>query len=324
MIITRTPFRISFVGGGTDIKNYYRSGYGAVLSATINKYMYITVNKRFDNSIRLSYSKTEIVDNINDIQHDIVREAMKLTGIEKGIEITSISDIPAGTGLGSSSSFTVGLLNALYTYRGQQLSAYDLAKKACEIEIEILGKPIGKQDQFAAAYGGINYYRFNSDESVNCIPIELSDEDIYVLNNRLSMWYTGITRSADEILIQQKKEASLKIDTLDFMRGQADALRQSFSVKGLTDDFGTIIHEGWMKKKTITNSISNGQIDKLYTVAQAHGAIGGKLLGAGGGGFILLYSSPGCHDTLRDAIGLKELHFSLTNHGSRIVFMSEE
>ncbi|MGE1065486.1 GHMP kinases N terminal domain-containing protein [Megasphaera paucivorans] len=166
MIITQTPFRISFVGGGTDLEAYYKTNYGAVVSTAINKSIYITINKRFDDTIRLSYSKTEIVDHVDDLQHDIAKACLKMTGVERGVEITSIADVPAGTGLGSSSSFTVGLLNALYTYIGEQKSAQELAELACRVEIDILKHPIGKQDQFAAAYGGMNYFRFNSDGSV--------------------------------------------------------------------------------------------------------------------------------------------------------------
>ena len=205
MIITKTPFRISFVGGGTDIIDYYKVDYGAVISATINKYMYITVNKRFDDSIRVSYSKTEIVDDVDELRHEIVKECLKLVGIKKGIEITSISDIPAGTGLGSSSSFTVGLINALFSYTGDHLSAKQMAELACKVEIDILKHPIGKQDQYAAAYGGINFFQFNKDETVFEEKIKFIDEDYKKMNRKLMMFWTGISRSADKILEKQKK-----------------------------------------------------------------------------------------------------------------------
>jgi len=323
MIITRTPFRISFVGGGTDLSSYYRTGYGAVVSATIDKYMYITVNKRFDDSIRVSYSTTEIVESVDDIKHDIVREALKMTGITKGIEITSISDIPAGTGLGSSSSFAVGLLNALYIYKGQQRSAHELAEKACKLELEVLGHPIGKQDQFAAAYGGVNYYQFNGDESVTYRPMNLSTADLERMNGKLSMWYTGINRSADDILVQQNKDTSGKLDVLDFMRDQAGIMADNLAENGFSESFGNMLHEGWLKKKSITSSISNGRIDELYQTAIRNGAKGGKLLGAGGGGFLLFYCDADKHDDLGKALGLKEMLFRITNHGSRVVFFSE-
>jgi len=323
MIITRTPFRVSFVGGGTDLASYYRTGYGAVVSATIDKYMYITVNKRFDDSIRVSYSVTEIADSVDDIRHDIVREALKMTGITKGIEITSISDIPSGTGLGSSSSFAVGLLNALYIYKGQQRSAHELAEKACRLEIEVLGHPIGKQDQFAAAYGGVNYFRFNSDESVTYKPIDLTDADLEAMNIKLSMWYTGIIRSADEILTRQNKGTADKLGILDYMRDQADALSADMCKNGFSESFAQAIHAGWLKKKSITDSISNSRIDELYDLALANGAKGGKILGAGGGGFLLFYCDADKHDVMAKALGLRELHFRITDHGSRVVFFSE-
>lgn len=323
MIITRTPFRISFAGGGTDLASYYKTGYGAVVNTTIDKYMYITVNKRFDDSIRVSYSKTEIVDNVDDLEHEIVKAALKMVGISKGIEITSISDIPAGTGLGSSSSFTVGLLNALYTYIGQQRSAHELAEKACQLEIDILKHPIGKQDQFAAAYGGTNYFRFNADDSVIYKPIKLSSKDLEVMNSKLSMWYTGINRSADNILIQQNKDTSKKLDTLDFMRNQADSLAKDLNENGFSDAFAKVLHDGWLKKKSITEAISNSRIDDLYQTALANGAKGGKILGAGGGGFLLLYCDTEKLKNVRDALGLTNMPFKITCHGSRVVYFSE-
>ena len=323
MVITRTPFRISFVGGGTDLKSYYQTGYGAVVNATIDKYMYITVNKRFDDSIRVSYSTTEIVNRVDDIRHDIVREALKMVGIEKGIEITSISDIPAGTGLGSSSSFAVGLLNALYTYIGQQRSAHELAEKACKLEIEILGHPIGKQDQFAAAYGGLNYFRFNQDESVEYKPIKLSAADYAAMDGQLSMWYTGIQRSADSILKKQSEDTAVKLAVLDAMRQQADEMQRELCANGYSDSFAHALHQGWEMKKSITGAISNGTINTLYERAMQSGAKGGKILGAGGGGFLLFCCEPENKAKLAESLGLQELHFRFTNHGSRVVFLSE-
>ena len=323
MVITRTPFRISFAGGGTDLKSYYQTGYGAVVNATIDKYMYITVNKRFDDSIRVSYSTTEIVDRVEDIRHDIVREALKMVGIEKGIEITSISDIPAGTGLGSSSSFAVGLLNALYTYIGQQRSAHELAEKACRLEIETLGHPIGKQDQFAAAYGGLNYFRFNQDESVEYKPIKLSAADYAAMDGQLSMWYTGISRSADSILKKQSEDTAAKLAVLDAMRQQADEMQRELCTNGYSDSFARALRQGWEMKKSITGAISNGTIDALYEKAMQSGAKGGKILGAGGGGFLLFCCEPENKAKLAESLGLQELHFRFTNHGSRVVFLSE-
>lgn len=323
MIITRTPFRISFAGGGTDLPDYYQTGYGAVVSTTINKYIYITVNKRFDDSIRVSYSQTEIVNHVDEIKHDIVRECLKLTGIEKGIEITSIADIPSGTGLGSSSSFTVGLLNALYTYIGQQRSAHELAVKACQVELERLGNPIGKQDQFAAAYGGMNYYQFHRDQTVSYVPLPLEELQSRRLNQRLLMFYTGITRSANEILDQQKRSTASSMEKLDFLRQQADSLKAHILETGSLDHLGSLLHEGWMKKRVLTDGISSKAIDSCYEKALEAGAEGGKILGAGGGGFLLLYCREEHQQAVREAVPLRELDFLMTNHGSRVVYIGE-
>lgn len=323
MIISRTPFRISFAGGGTDLASYYETGYGAVVNATIDKFMYITINKLFDDSIRVSYAKTEIVDSVDELEHDIVKGALKMTGIVKGIEITSISDIPAGTGLGSSSVFTVGLLNALHVYLGQPLSAHELAEKACHLEIDLLKRPIGKQDQFAAAYGGMNYFRFNADGSVTIKPIKLAAENIEAMNSKLSMWYTGINRNATSILTQQNKDTLKKLAALDFMRDQADSLAKDLIETGYWASLAEVLHEGWLKKRSLTESISNKRIDVFYRTALANGAKGGKILGAGGGGFLLLYCEPEKLMDLQNALGLTNMPFKFTNHGSRIVYVSE-
>lgn len=320
MIITKTPLRISFTGGGTDLPAYYQNGYGAVVSTAIDKYVYITINKRFDDSIRLSYSKTEIVDKVQDLKHDIAKACLQMVGITGGVEITSIADIPSGTGLGSSSSFTVGLLNALYTYVGERLSAAELAKRACQIEIEILHHPIGKQDQYAAAFGGINYFSFERHGEVNREKIHLSDLDIRNMNRKLMMFYTGIRRSADTILEKQSQETHNKLPVLDFMRHQADEMRDYLKQKGFTPAFASMLDEAWKKKKSITAGISNGEIDELYQKALAAGASGGKLLGAGGGGFILLYCDEQYQQHVRDVLGLKELEFTLAPYGSRVVY----
>lgn len=325
MIISRTPLRISFAGGGTDLGAYYSNGYGAVVSLTIDKYIYITVNKRFDDTIRISYSKTEIVKNIDQIQHDIVRECLKLTEITKGIEITSIADIPAGTGLGSSSSFTVGLLNALYTFKGEQKSSEYLAKEACQIEIDILGKPIGKQDQYAAAFGNINYFRFNSDETVFHEPLILNTTDIDKFNKKMLLFYTGITRSASEILSTQKKETKNKLELLNRMRDQANELKNVLLIDGINKKIGDILHNGWMLKKQLSNRISNNTIENHYWKAREAGAVGGKILGAGGGGFLLFYCDEDKQERVRDALkDMKKIDFGISKHGSRIIFLGEE
>lgn len=323
MIITRTPLRISFTGGGTDLPAFYKNGYGAVVSTSIDKYIYITVNKRFDDSIRVSYSQTEIVNHVDELKHDIARECLRMAGIPGGIEITSIADIPSGTGLGSSSSFAVGLLNALYTYVGERLSAGELAKRACQIEINVLGHPIGKQDQYAAAYGGVNYFTFERSGDVQREKILVSDNDLRNMDRKLMMFYTGIRRSADGILSRQSQETKNKMEVLMFMRDQANRMRDGLVQKGFTPDFAKMLDEAWQKKKSITAGISNPEIDELYQKAISAGAAGGKLLGAGGGGFILLYCDEPYQPAVREALGLRELDFEISLNGSRVVYFAE-
>lgn len=320
MIITRTPLRVSFTGGGTDMADYYRINGGAVVSMAINKYIYITVNKKFDNAIRVSYSSTEIVDEVSELHHDLVREALHLVGITGGIEVTSIADIPSGTGLGSSSSFTVGLLNALFTYTGNRLSARELAELACKVEIDILGHPIGKQDQYAAAYGGINYFRFLSDDTVSSNRIDLSDDDIVRMRGKLMMFYTGITRSADAVLSEQKQNIGKKIEVLNEMKQQAAEMYHTLSTEGFGQSFGAALHQGWLKKKTLAGGISNPRIAELYDAAIAAGATGGKLLGAGGGGFLLFYCDEANQDHVREALGLRQVEIMPDLYGSRVVY----
>ena len=277
-------------------------------------------HKRFDNTIRLSYSKTEIVNNVNELQHDIAKACLNMVGITGGVEITSIADIPSGTGLGSSSSFTVGLLNALYTYVGEHLSADELAKKACEIEIDILHHPIGKQDQYAAAVGGINYFSFERYGAVKREKINLSDADIQLMNQKLMMFYTGIRRSADNILEKQSEETKNKLPVLDFMKNQANEMKIHLKEKGFDATFAEMLDAGWQKKKSITSGISNQEIDELYEKALQAGALGGKLLGAGGGGFILLYCDEQYQQDVRKAMSLRELDFNISHYGSQVVY----
>lgn len=324
MIISKTPFRISFFGGGTDLKDYYKNNYGAVVSTTIDKYIYITVNKRFEDSIRVSYSKTEIVDSVDEIQHPIVRNAMKLVGIHGGIEITSIADIPAKTGLGSSSTFTVGLLNALYAYKGIYVSAERLASEACKIEIEMLGEPIGKQDQYAAAYGGLNYIQFNSDDSVFVEPIICSKETKKYLNNNLMLFYTGMTRSTGEILEDQKKNTVSKYEVLTNMRDMSKSFKNIISCGKDLNSIGKLLGDAWNLKKQMSNRISNGVIDEYYEKALVNGALGGKILGAGGGGFLLLYCEPNNQEKLRNALNeLSYIPAKFEVQGSKIIFVEQ-
>lgn len=325
MIISRTPFRISFSGGGTDLKKFYKEDYGAVVSTTINKYMYITVNSLscfYKHKIRISYSKTEIVDNVSEIQHPVVREALKLVGIVGGIEITSMADIPAGTGMGSSSSFTVGLLNALYAFQGKSVSPEQLAQEACKIEINLLKEPIGKQDQYAVAYGGLNYIQFNQSEDVFVNPLVSSREIKDKFNNRLMMFYTGITRRANSILKKQNNNIESKKQNLIKMRELAIEIRKVLDEGKELDRVGEILHQGWLLKKELTSGITNNSIDGYYNKALEAGALGGKVLGAGGGGFILLYVSPQKQQKVREVLGdLKELSFRFENQGSTIIYI---
>lgn len=322
MIITKTPLRISFTGGGTDLPDYYLKNGGAVVSAGIDKYIYISVNKKFDNKIRVSYSKTEIVDEVEELRHELVRECLRLVGIKGGIEITSIADIPSGTGLGSSSTFTVGLLNALHTYAGCRPSAEELARQACEVELGILGHSIGKQDQYAAAYGGLNYFRFNADESVTRHRIFLDDTNARAMRQKLMLFYTGITRSADGILREQKQNTAAKMETLDFMKNQADKMYRELTERGFSKAFGKALHQGWLHKQSLVSSISNGKIDEYYEKALSSGAAGGKLLGAGGGGFLLLYCDEEKQTDAEKAVGLPRIDFHPSSHGSQVIFFA--
>lgn len=327
MIITRTPLRISFAGGGSDLPAFYERERGAVVSTAIDKYIYVTVNPKFDHKIRASYSVTEIVDRVADLKHELIREALYLLNIKEGIEITSISDIPSqGTGLGSSSSYTVGLLNALYAYEGHLAGAERLAAEACHIEIDRCRKPIGKQDQYIAAYGGLSYIRFNPDGSVFTDPILCSPMARKQLQTRLLMLYTGLTRSADGILSEQTQETrsnESKREALRRMVGLADQLFEALNRDDL-DAFGEILHAGWLEKRKLASNISNGRIDEWYQRARANGAIGGKLLGAGGGGFLLLYADPAHHDDICRALPeLRKVPFSFCPQGSKIIYVEE-
>lgn len=320
MIISKTPLRISFVGGGTDIDSYYQNGYGAVVSAAINKYIYVTIHRRFDSSIRLSYTKTEVVNHVDELQHDIVRACLQMVGIDRGIEITTIGEVPAGTGMGSSSTLTVGLLNALYTYRGINLSSQELMNKACEIEIEMLKQPIGKQDQAAAAYGGLNYFKFCSDGAVEQRRILLPQIEFSKLESKLMLFYTGMTHSASKVLKEQKANIQNKLAIMDEMREQADWLHSKLEKDGFGSYFGELLRDGWEKKKQLSGGISNPVINELYERGLAAGAVGGKLLGAGGGGFLLFYCDEDKQDALRAALGLRQMVFRVARYGSRVVY----
>ncbi|MEQ9407449.1 MAG: GHMP kinase [Fuerstiella sp.] len=324
MIITQTPYRISLTGGGTDLPSFYREEPGAVLSFALDKHMYVTVSPRFDATTRVAYTKTEIASDINLIEHTIAREALRLTELGPHLEITTVGDVPAGTGLGSSSSLTVGLLNALHAYRGTVTSPMKLATQACQIEIDILGKPIGKQDQFAAAFGGINYIQFNPDETVNVEPVPCRPETITELNEHAMLLYTDTQRDADRILQQQTDHTNDRRPILRAMRDLTAEMRAAMS--GSTDigRVAEILDEGWNLKRSLGFGISMQMVDDWYQTAKDCGAMGGKLLGAGGGGFLLLLADPDCQDRIRDALGHpKELEFGIDRCGSRVIFISD-
>ncbi len=325
MIITRTPFRVSLCGGGSDLPSFYEKHGGCVISTTINKYMYITAHPSFQgDSTVLKYSKTENVKDIDKIEHPIFKQCLKDLNVD-GVEITSIADIPQGTGLGSSSSFTVGLLNTLACYKREFVSKEEIANKACEVEIEELGNMIGKQDQYAAAYGGLNYYQFNKDGSVYVEPILMNKEAFHKLEENLIMMYVGGVHSASSILKEQSKNVGTLGDkerNLQKMCELTHKLKKELE-QGNVDVLGEILHESWMLKKTLASGISNPNIDKWYDIAIKNGAIGGKLLGAGGGGFLLFYVPKENKQKVIDSLSeLTELDFKFDHQGTIPIFVS--
>ena len=325
MIITRTPFRVSFCGGGSDLRSFYEHHEGCVLSTTINKYMYISIHPYFEeNKIALKYSKTEIVDNINDIEHRIFKEALKQFQVT-GVELTSTADIPSGTGLGSSSSFTVGLINALNAYTGKYASKGEIADNACDIEINRLGAPIGKQDQYAASFGGLNFIRFLSNGETVVEPVLIKQKTMDRLENNLVMFYTGKLHDANKILAEQKANM-VKVDKTESLKKMcqlAKELKQALEHQNL-DALGEILHENWMLKKQLASGISDIAIDEAYDKAMQHGATGGKLLGAGGGGFLLFYCEKDRQPDLCKALGLREFPFRFEHNGTSIVHVGDK
>jgi D-glycero-alpha-D-manno-heptose-7-phosphate kinase len=324
MIISKTPLRMSFVGGGSDLPAFYREHGGAVLSTAIDKYIYITVNKRFDDTCRISYSRTEEVPSADEVQHPLARECLKLAGCNGGVEVTSIADIPArGSGLGSSSSFVVGMLRALYAYAGRYVSADALARQACEIEIERCGEPIGKQDQYAAAFGGLNVIRFHPDGAVDVEPVVCPPDVVKQLQSQLLIFYTGTTRSASALLAEQSRNVASdgeKQKTLLRMVALVGEARRALQAGDL-QAFGEILHENWILKASLARDISNPQIDDWYQQARHRGASGGKLLGAGGSGFLLIQAPVDRHPAITDALGhLRRIPMAFERGGSQIIF----
>lgn len=323
MIISQTPLRVSFFGGGTDLRAFYERHGGAVLSTAIDRSVYVVVKRRFDSQIRVSYTKTEVVRSVDEIQHDLVREAMRVAGIESGIEIVTLADVPSeGTGLGSSSSLTVGILNALYTYKGEHPSTEQLARLACQIEIETLSQPIGKQDQYIAAYGGLRHIKFHADGSTECLVPSSTVETKESLGARLLAFYTGNVRSSESILTRQSADTDVNVPILLQMREQVSRALDLLA-SGEADQFGRLLDVAWQFKKTLATGITNSGVDRMYERAMDAGALGGKLAGAGGGGFLILYVPLAAQQAVRRALSeYQELPLHMEARGTRIILDS--
>ena len=322
MIISQTPLRISLVGGGTDLKDYWKIEEGKVLSSAIDKYVYVIIKERFDDMIYINYSKKIITDAVNKISHELVRETMIKTGVDKAVEITMLADIPSeGSGLGSSSSITVGLLNALYAYQGEQVTAERLAQEACEIEIDILKKPIGKQDQYIAAYGGLREFTFCKNGTVDVNKINISNDKKLHLGSNILLFYTNITRKSETILTQQKKDIAKKLDILQKLKSYVPEVKNILENGLSLDNLGYILNDAWIEKRKLCSNITTGKIDEMYNKAISAGALGGKIAGAGGGGFLLLFVPREMQNLVRETlIEYREFPFMLESDGSKIIF----
>ena len=324
MVVTRTPLRVSFAGGGTDLSDFYEHGHGTVFSTTIDKYIYVTVKRHgpvFDEQIRLNYSKSEQVNRIDEIENDIARECLRFLEIEPPIYVSTVADLPASTGLGGSSSFAVGLLNALHAFRGERVSAGQLAEEASYIEIDVLRQPIGKQDQYAAAFGGLNSFCFKAGGGVTVEPQRLANGALAGLFGNIMMFWTGHQRDSSSVLAEQKSNTSKKMESLLKMREHACQL-QALTCNGRFDvtKFGRILDEGWQLKRQLATTITTDQIDTWYRAAIAAGAEGGKLCGAGGGGFLLFLAKPERREAVRQALnGLTEVSVAYEAHGSYVL-----
>lgn len=333
MIVTRTPLRISLVGGGTDLPSFYRNQArgGAVVSFTIDKYIYIAVNMPFENKVRVSYSQTENVKLARDVRHEIVNACLDKMGITHRIEIVSISDIPGkGTGLGSSSAYTVGLLNALTQHcilhqinSARHYENTDVAEEACDVEIRLLGKPIGKQDQYAVAYCGLNQLIFSQKGDVNVRRIPLSNDKMKELSDHLLLFYTGKTRKSSEVLAKQNQNIKDDDNVVFLMEKMRDMAYEMYSelLSGNISAVGELLDKNWSFKRRLADNISDTQIDELYMKAKDLGAVGGKVCGAGGGGFMLFYAPPIKHRQIADNLGLRQVPFNITRQGTKLVFM---
>jgi len=321
LIIVQTPLRISFFGGGTDFREFFMQEGGCVLSSAIDKFIFITIKQRFDSKLRVGYTQTEMVDQIDQIHHELIREALRLTRIDRGVEITTMGDIPSeGSGLGSSSTVTVGALHAMYAYLGEIVPAERLAREACTIEIDTLKRPIGIQDQYIAAYGGLRFFEFLPDGQVNEEKIKLTPEAQRVLNNNFMLFFTGVSRDSSSILNEQVDNLKERFSELREIKQMACEARDVIARENF-DLLGILIHQSWELKKRLARKISNGHINEMYETARSAGAIGGKITGAGGGGFLLLYVPIECQNKVRTALqGLQELPFRMEADGTKVIF----
>jgi D-glycero-alpha-D-manno-heptose-7-phosphate kinase len=325
MIVSRAPVRFSLGGGGTDLPSYYEKFGGYVVSAAVDHYVYVTANKRFYDDIRLAYSETEIVPNVDAIRHRIFREALRMLGIERGIELTSVADLPANSGLGSSSSFTVALLNALHAYKRDFVSSQQLAEEACELEMRRLGEPVGKQDQYIAALGNVTALTIERDGQVHAEPVPVRDEVLDELQNNLLIMYSGVERPARVVLAEQgervRQSDSATIEGMHRIKEIGYEV-QRLLVAGDTDRFGELLHEHWTRKRQLASKMTDERLDELYDEARRAGALGGKLIGAGGGGFFMFYVRPESKRRVWEALtgrGLRPLRFRFDMDGARIM-----
>jgi D-glycero-alpha-D-manno-heptose-7-phosphate kinase len=321
MIVVQTPLRLTFAGGGTDFPQYFMEEEGCVVSTAIDRYIFVIVKERFDDMIRVGYTQTELVENVDEVQHELVREALKTVGIQKRLEVNTMGDIPSsGSGMGSSSTLTVGLLNAMYQHLGVPRNAEDIAREACQIEIGNLGKPIGMQDQYIAAYGGQRFIRFRRDGRVEVEHLKVSQEQLRKLNERLMLFYTGIARTSASVLKEQVCNIGNCKERLGMMKALALEAKAAIE-SGEFDAFGDLLHRGWELKKALATKITNGPINTMYDTARKAGALGGKIAGAGGGGYLLLYCPPERQDSVRNALnGYPELRFRFEPHGTKVIF----
>jgi D-glycero-alpha-D-manno-heptose-7-phosphate kinase len=321
MIVVQTPLRVSLFGGGTDFPTYFRAEGGCVLTTAIDKYVFVTIKKRFDDMLRVGYTRTELVEDVADIQHELIREALQATGIRRGVEITTMADIPsAGSGLGSSGAVTVGALHAMHAYRGEMVSADQLAREACEIEIEVLSKPIGVQDQYIAAHGGFRWMEFTRDGEIQLERMELPASLEQQLNENLLLFFTGVTRDAGSILAEQEANITDRAAVLQEMKDLAREARAEMD-RGNIDSLGRLLDISWDLKRKLASKITNGKIDAIYQAARQAGALGGKITGAGGGGFLLVYCPDGKRQEVRQALkDLRELPFRFEPDGTKVIF----